>query len=85
MMKKGLPCEYIWKQNVTLILIDRITFFSKCTIISLFHAEHLEPHRSSCNYTHNLLFMLWRTEQSYENQECVCALKLLFSYLFIYF
>lgn len=73
----------ISKSNITLILNYCIAFFSKCTFISLFHVEHSKPQRSRSNHTHNLLFMLQMTKAV--KTKSVCALELLFRYLFIYF
>lgn len=77
-MKKALPCEYIWKQNITFILIDSISFFFQNApsfpFLMLNTQNHIEAGvilTVQHEHAHNLLFVLWMAKQSHEDQEYV--------------
>lgn len=77
-MKKALPCEYIWKQNTTFILIDSITFLFQNAPSLPFLMLNTQNHIKAdvilaVQHEHipSLLFVLWMVEQSHEDQGCV--------------
>lgn len=88
--EKAHACEYIWKQNVTLILIDGtdLFFFLISWNAPLFpffvlnthnHKEDVNTHKTCCSCCG------WLSKATKTKSECVRALELLCSYFLFTF